>query len=123
MVTGTAAPIIALAATVSLAEADKEFFGFLMTNLHNTTRLRDGMKPLAQTMVWLAALGVLNLFLQAALLAVSLVSLAEDANSVPPWLAIAVAVGGLLLLAVSSIGSVRLHVQNQLVAMDEMPPE
>ena len=42
-----------------------------------------------------------NLLVQSALLAVSLVSLADETNFVPPWIAIAAAAGGLLLLAIT----------------------
>jgi hypothetical protein len=63
-----------------------------------------------------------NLILQAALLAISLVSLAEAANLVPPWLAIVAAVGGLLLLAASSLGGVYLRLINHLIDEDEALP-
>jgi hypothetical protein len=66
----------------------------------------------------------LNLLLQAALLALSLVSLAEGANSAPPWLAIAAAVGGLVLLTAHSLGVVRLRGINMFIATGEIfPPE
>ena len=42
---------------------------------------------------------VANLILQAGLLAVSLWTLAYDQDVVPPWVAIVLAVGGILLLA------------------------
>ncbi len=45
---------------------------------------------------------LLNLALQSALLAMSLVSIDGAANCVPPWLAIVLAVGGIFLLAVIS---------------------
>ena len=116
VVTGTAAPVIALAAIVSLADADREFIGFLMTNLANMRRISPYMKPLALIALVIAVSGILNLLLQATLLATSLVSLAEDVNSVPPWFAVTMAVGGLMLLVVGAWGAVSLHVQNQLLA-------
>jgi hypothetical protein len=45
---------------------------------------------------------LVNLTLQSALLAISLVSIDSAANCVPPWLAIILAVGGIFLLAVIS---------------------
>jgi hypothetical protein len=78
---------------------------------------------LHKTLTWLATFGVVNLILQAALLAISLVSLAEAANLVFPWLAIVAAVGGLLLLAASSLGVVYLRLINQLVDEDEPLPD
>jgi hypothetical protein len=110
VVTGTAAPVIALAAIVSLADADREFMGFLVTALSDFERIKPFMNRAAFTGIWIGVSGLLNLLLQATLLTISLVSLAEDVNSVPPWSAIAMAVGGVILLAVSAWGAVTLHV-------------
>jgi hypothetical protein len=66
----------------------------------------DLMKPIQKWAYCIILVGPFNLLLQAALLGVSLVSLADGANLVPPWVAIAAAVGGLLLLAFGSVGGV-----------------
>ena len=108
--TGTAAPVIALAAVVSLADAGRELFSTWAEVTNFFSRL--GSSTISRA-VLLAALGIFNVFLQAALLAVSLVSLADGANSVPDWLAIAAAVGGVMLLAGSSLGIAGLRVMAQ----------
>ena len=110
VVTGTAAPVVALAAVVSLSDAGGP--GFL------TVKVDPRMLPLdkafayafveasARIARWVAWVSLFNLLLLTALLAVCLVSLAGSVNLVPPWLAIGAAVAGLLLLAVSSFGVV-----------------
>ena len=151
VVTGTAAPIIALAAVVSLAEAERDYYNTLASAVRAVSRMPGGEKlanspddtpdvtrikiivrvltasqrvePLSKTLTWLATFGVVNLILQAALLAISLVSLAGAANLLSPWLAIVAAVGGLLLLAASSLGVVYLRLINQLVDEDEALPD
>jgi hypothetical protein len=105
VVTGTAAPIIALAAVVSLADAGSVYFNVLAQDPRFFMR-HEGF---ANGAIWLAWFGILNLILQAVLLTVSLVSLAEASNLVLPWLAIVAQVGGLMLLAVSSLGVVFLR--------------
>jgi len=54
----------------------------------------------ASLLVWGTTL--VNLVVQAGLLAVSLSALAYQQNVMPPWLAIFLAVGGILLLAWST---------------------
>jgi hypothetical protein len=126
VVTGTAAPVIALAAVVSLAEAGRTFYlsedpsvdaiddvglgGFPTANAFLAL---DRSLSLATTAMWIAAFGIVNLLLQTALLAVSLVSLADEVSLVPSWLAVVAAVGGLLLLAVSSLGTVLLRLKSR----------
>ena len=51
---------------------------------------------------WLAQLG--NVCLQALLLTVSLLSIAYQRNVFPMWIGVAVAVGGVVLLAVTGVG-------------------
>lgn len=117
MVTGTAAPVIALAVLVSaqnasvtardarirlLAEGQPPHSGRDLTEeLRRAVRLAKARKSLRHlTGTYRAAL--INLALQGALLAISLVSIDSAANCVPPWLAIVLAVGGIFLLAVIS---------------------
>jgi hypothetical protein len=70
VVTGTAAPVIALAAVVALPDV-----------------------------ATLRALGQVNVIVQAGLLGLSLSALATGGNVTPPWVASVLAVGGILLLA------------------------
>jgi hypothetical protein len=120
LVAGTAAPVVALAVVVSLGDAAKEYVASV---LQDPDALRAGRParwwfnrstfPVYAVVFYCA---LFNLFLQAGLLAVSLVSLAGDANSVPTWLAIVAAVGGLVLLAISAFGAVLLSVTRMVNA-------
>jgi hypothetical protein len=111
MVTGTAAPIIALAAVVALPEAaavvphawarGREI---VSTPPHLNWHVAMAGSYEAWRRVWAAAqrvrtLTFLNVIVQAGLLAVSLSALAVSQNVMPPWVAIVLAVGGILLLA------------------------
>jgi hypothetical protein len=116
LITGTAAPVVALAAVVSLADAGTVHLDAMSAAVSKvrsapTERIVDYWKwsrsfsdSITAFVALLALIGLFNLFLQAALLTVSLVSVADGDNLVPPWLAIVAAVGGLLLLIVSSFG-------------------
>jgi hypothetical protein len=111
VVAGTAAPVIALAVIVSTGDVLREFL--ISTVALNSARRLD---PTAvrlgaprRTLDWLIAIGLFNLFLQTALLSVSLVSLADGANLTPPWVAVAAAVAGLLLLPAAAVGNIRLR--------------
>ena len=117
LVAGTAAPVVALAAVVTLGETLRENIASIaeaMPLLDAQVNSADRLKGSRLTTTTiratkqLYAVGLSNVLLQAALLAVSLVSLADDANLVPPWIAIVAAVGGLLLLAFSALGAVQL---------------
>ena len=119
LVAGTAAPVVALAAVVSLGDAQREH----IASIGKATALiygeessgDDRIKGMVLTNKTIKAakrlysIGLANVWLQAALLAVSLVSLARKGNLVPPWIAIVAAVGGLLLLAYSALGAVQLR--------------
>ena len=117
MVTGTAAPVIALAVIVSAQNASvtardarirlvvegqsPDSGPDLSEELRRAVRLAKARKTFRHsTASYRAAL--LNLALQSALLAMSLVSIDGAANCVPPWLAIVLAVGGIFMLAVIS---------------------
>lgn len=129
LVAGTAAPVVALAAVVSIGDALREGIAsiaeatpLLDAQANSAGRLKGDRLTSTTTRAArrLYALGLSNLFLQAALLAVSLVSLADDANLVPPWIAIVAAVGGLLLLAFSALGAVQLR-WTRMNALAERP--
>jgi hypothetical protein len=130
LVAGTAAPVIALAAVVTLGETLRENIAsiaeampLLDAQSNSADRLKGDRLTTAtiRATKQLYAIGLSNLLLQAALLAVSLVSLADDANLVPPWIAIVAAVGGLLLLlAFSALGAVQLR-WTRMNALAELP--
>jgi len=118
VVTGTAAPVIALAAILSVGESatvGRNLGRFIWNAKRHPDRYRDnneddtawdqrlGTAHTARTYSMLKYLAAeRNLASQAALLAMSLVSIDGADNSVPPWLAIVLAVGGIVLLLVVS---------------------
>jgi hypothetical protein len=131
-VAGGTAPVIALAVVVSLGDLLKESGTWwtaaerrqdIVQIKYYESAARDNVESIHESAVRttylkhtiatytarIVAVGLFNLLMQAALLAVSLVSLAESANLVPSWLAVAAAIAGLLLLAVSSFGVVYLR--------------
>jgi hypothetical protein len=134
LVTGAAAPVVALAVVVSLNDLLKEgvisladAMGLLRffpparaiaksVPLRGLADVFSGLATIveesAKLIKWLiyciVLAGPVNLILQAALFFVSLGSLQSNANWVPPWVAIVAAVGGLLLLAFGSLGAVLL---------------
>jgi hypothetical protein len=66
-----------------------------MESLEDNDRYAEVTRRAAMNAVWSS----INVLVQSGLLAVSLTALAYDRDIVPPWLAIVLAVGGLLLLA------------------------
>jgi hypothetical protein len=113
--TSAAAPVIALAAVVALPDASA-MLDAASRQLRQTRRLTDDHAGFdfrariilailqASWLYWFLVWGatVVNLIVQAGLLAVSLSALAFQQNVMPPWVAIALAVGGILLLAWST---------------------
>jgi len=107
--TSAAAPVIALAVILLLPDGTTSAVRTYLTWQHlkkippTPGRRFNPERILARAYLYTAqvSLGasVLNLLVQAALLAVSLWALAYDDNVIPPWAAIVMAVGGLLLLA------------------------
>jgi len=113
VVTGTAAPVIALAAVVSLGEAfgqrlDSDDAGFdvvrRMVDVPDNdlliSQFHDFVKPAMAAGRWCVGLLVTNVAIQSALLALSLVSIDSQANAVPPRVADVAAVLGVAILAV-----------------------
>jgi hypothetical protein len=116
VVAGTAAPVIALAAVVALpssvsALVDAEvalaqsakagpalkFERSLLPAL--TMNEHEAHRRLGTIGRWIRILTVANMIIQAGLLAVSLSALAVGRDVMPPWIAIVLAVGGILGLA------------------------
>ena len=107
--TSAVAPVIALAAVVALTDA-LTLVGRISI-LESTLKERSEGDPWLQNYLarraqdtrkgaWAAGLTTLvNLIIQAALLAVSLSALAYDQDIMPLWLAVTLATGGILLLA------------------------
>jgi hypothetical protein len=108
--TAAAAPVIALATVVAGPDADG--VGVLAVDRRSALRMREWQKgkPAPDAILreakrttaliisaYLAFL--LDLLIQAALLAVSLSALAAGQNVMPPWVAIVMAVAGILILA------------------------
>jgi len=108
-VTAGVAPIIALASVVSLTEARRttdEMFRLLLEQPLDETADYEIIGDLDQRLGVLTRLyfaQLLNIFLQAALLAVGLSSLAYQASVVPPLTAVIAAVVGVVILAVHAV--------------------
>jgi len=117
VVTGTAAPVIALAAVAALPDATKAVVRAyerpfvplstgelrMVTLSSGETALTTDGKFVSQVLSAKAATirtrTLINVIVQAGLLAVSLSALAAQRNVMPPWIAIVLATGGILLLA------------------------
>jgi len=149
LVAGTAAPVVALATVVSLGEALREgantaaeaaqafhdlgvteteaeaFRAKALADRRPVPELTSEQFRKHSNEVWLRLVwvGLANLILQGALLAVSLVSLTDGANLVPPWIAIVAAVGGLLLLAIGALGAARLRMMTMIAHFRKVPRE
>jgi hypothetical protein len=143
VIAGTTAPVVGLAAIVSLTDALRENGDSINAGVRiqlddieehyravdiaiktagdiqaamdspypNHDRADQLMNDSRKWALRLFAVGALNLIVQAALLAVSLVSIADDTDLVPTPYAIAAAVGGLVLLTVSAFGALYLRLE------------
>jgi hypothetical protein len=114
--TSAVAPVIALAAVVALPELTLVGrIGILRTRIEQREH-EDSLWPVRNFLLratryawkwaliaWLATL--VNLIIQASLLAVSLCALAFKQDIMPFWLAILLATGGILILALSTLVS------------------
>ena len=116
MVTGTAAPVIALAAVVSASEAYAQFDRMVAAGTEaSVAQLKVNDQPQDEEQVgklvdlakrralslWLTGrVQQLNVGLQAAILAAFLISIGNHHNFVPPWVAVTLTVLGLLFVAV-----------------------
>lgn len=117
--TSTVAPVIALATVVALPDgtligrAQVVLDAVLKRPASPEDHVRDGLVRSAQDIrkrawiAWLVTLG--NLIIQAGLLAISLSALASRQDIVPLWVAICLATGGILLLALTGMLSVELR--------------
>jgi hypothetical protein len=111
VLTGTAAPVIALAAIVSLRDVLNDTRA--MANVSDELKAEYSEEKLAKTwrytdrrarvgmVQWGVQMG--NLCLQALLLAISLLSVAWQRNVFPVWIAVAAPTVGVLLLAEAGI--------------------
>jgi uncharacterized membrane protein len=102
VVTGTAAPVIALAAVVALPDTSAmtsrtvQHFGSAW--LPTAEQLKTGSELWTRAAI-IKVSAVTNLVAQACLLLISLMALMWASNPLSPWVAVAIAVGGILLLA------------------------
>lgn len=88
----------------SIAGDTSGLAGLLVAAMGVSVDMRDRMVGQAvksyRVMAWVVRLAaIVNMLLQAGLLATSLVALAYNLDVMPPWVAIVLAVGGILLLA------------------------
>jgi hypothetical protein len=115
--TAAAAPVIALTAIVALPDTSvvvERVSRYRQENKNPSIPARDrNRQPLIVDYLWsrkmayawsqlVWMMSVVNLLLQATLLAMSLWALAYDQEVIPPWAAIVFSAGGLLLLTWSS---------------------
>jgi hypothetical protein len=111
LATSAAAPVIALAAVVAVPDATDirdATGGALMDRAEENAPVFFARK-LARTGTALHRAALTNLLVQAGLLAVSLTALAIGGDVVPPWVAIVLAVGGVLILAWTAMTGVALR--------------
>jgi hypothetical protein len=118
-VTATAAPVIALAAIVSAGEVGREYDRSFVAFVRMVSELRSGkpvkIDPAALSeaagdtfgllLRWSEVVQQINVGLQAVVLALSLLSIADETDLVPPWIAVTLTVFGVAIL-----GLVGLHV-------------
>jgi hypothetical protein len=106
LATATAAPVIALAAIVALPDTSviaQKFIDLRLKMDPRPTPYQERLLKAAQVVVLLPKwTTMVNLIVQAALLAVSLWALAYEHDVIPPGVATVQAVGGILLLAWSA---------------------
>ncbi len=117
VVAGTAAPVIALAAVISLGDTirtqikvDSATFDALVVASRGDKMAKDFQhfnERARGSIVALRMTQLLNLYLQAGLLAVSLLSLAFQRNLIPTWICVAALTAGVLVLAYAGVAVVR----------------
>jgi hypothetical protein len=111
VVVGTAAPIIALAAVISVNDTARTQFAVSDASTTVLATVRgdetDGMYRLldkrANSLVAVRVAQLSNLCLQAVLLAVSLLSLSFARNLIPAWICVVVPAAGVLLFAYAGL--------------------
>ncbi len=108
---GAAAPVIALAVVVSLNDASQTQFAvgdatdraFVVAHRDEKDVLYRSLDKRGRSLAALTAAQLVNLVLQAGLLAVSLVSLALHRNLIPAWICVVAPTAGVLLLAYAGL--------------------
>lgn len=108
VITGTAAPVIALAAVIGLTDNLRQVAGSVTDpDMNPATVDRDKARPVLTAYLWqlasVAVLGGLNLLSQAVVLLASLLSVSDHRNWMPPGVAISFTVLGILTLACNGI--------------------
>lgn len=116
IVTGTAAPVVALAAVVSMRDVNdysyrrglqlRALTEDVVANGIERLAVDEELQPAYLRLVFLGSLWVLqatNMCLQTALLAIALISIEQSANLLAPWIATTGTVVGLMLLAVTVV--------------------
>jgi len=115
---GAAAPVIALAIIVSLADSfDMRVFFKIASFPERLPAGDDSLASFYRKVIrksrrrggQVYALGLTNMALQAAMLAVALYSLAQRHDTIPLLLAVIVEPLGVLALAWASLGTIRMH--------------
>lgn len=106
---GAAAPVIALAAVISKAEAADLRNKFFTSPFSSPTEIRDVDTMMYKSAKWLNWLVIANLLLQVAALAIALLSLAVEHDQVPLVVPIVVEPLGLLLLAITGSAAITLR--------------
>jgi hypothetical protein len=111
VVAGTAAPVIALAAVISLNDTARAQFtvndatsdAFAVARLDATDEMYQRLDKRGSSLDVLRIAQLLNLCLQAGLLAVSLLSLTFHRNLIPAWICVVAPTAGVLLLAYAGL--------------------
>lgn len=106
---GAAAPVIALAAVVSKAEAADLRDKFFTSPFSRPADIRDVDTIMYKSAKWLNWLVIANLLLQVAALAIALLSLAVEHDQVPLGVPIVVEPLGVLLLAMTGSAAITLR--------------
>lgn len=116
-VVGGSAPVIALSAVLSIsdvAEQRDRFGELVLSRTPIVGRASTPPVPSPKDPVWLSTVilfanpvQIANVCLQAVLLGMALVSLADQANSAPPGVTIGAEVAGLVLVAAAQYAVVR----------------
>jgi hypothetical protein len=112
LATAAAAPVIVLAVVVARPDVDAAAYAALRRSVQPDNvesgnsekrkieeQRRGYATHLLLTAITFRSLSTLNVLMQAGLLAVSLSALATGRNIMPPWVAIVLAVAGILLLS------------------------
>jgi hypothetical protein len=118
VVVGTAAPVVAVAAVISVSEISRaqatvnkaSVRALVVARQDKTDTINRLLNMRERGLVALCVTQLLNLCLQAGLLAVSLLSLAFQRNLIPVWICVIAPTAGVLLLAYAGMYVTRAQV-------------